>query len=52
MPVDGMQLGDKDVAPIFIKNFFTDFKKMLGKGHVIKDFKKCDWTVSPEQRAA
>mmetsp|Transcript_7505 Transcript_7505/g.11163 ORF Transcript_7505/g.11163 Transcript_7505/m.11163 type:complete len:834 (-) Transcript_7505:54-2555(-) len=40
---DGMHLGNKKTAPIFIKNFFNDFKAVLGRGHVIKDFKKCDF---------
>lgn len=45
---EGMHLGNKKTAPIFIKNFFTDFKKILGKGHVIKDFKKCDFSAIRE----
>lgn len=43
MDPDGMHLGNEKTAPIFIKNFFGDFKAVLGKGHVIKDFKKCDF---------
>lgn len=38
-----MHLGNPKTAKIFIKNFFTDFKAVLGRGHVIKDFKKCDF---------
>ncbi len=38
-----MHLGNKKTAPIFIKNFFNDFKAILGKNHIIKDFKKCDF---------
>ncbi len=38
-----MHLGNPKTAPIFIKNFMTDFKALLGKGHVIKDFDKCDF---------
>lgn len=38
-----MHLGNKKTAPIFIKNFFADFKAVLGKNHIIKDFKKCDF---------
>ena len=38
-----MHLGNKKTAPIFIKNFFADFKAILGKKHVITDFKKCDF---------
>jgi len=29
--------------PQFSTNFFADWKKILGKKHVIKDFKKCDF---------
>lgn len=43
MDPDGMHLGNKKTAPIFIKNFFNDFKAILGKNHIIKDFKKCDF---------
>ncbi|KAK1738736.1 DNA topoisomerase 1 [Skeletonema marinoi] len=43
MDPDGMHLGNSKTAPIFEKNFFTDFKAILGKNHVIKDFKKCDF---------
>lgn len=40
---DGMHLGNPKTAPIFIKNFFADFREILGKKHIIKDFKKCDF---------
>ena len=43
MDPDGMHLGNPKTAPIFIKNFFADFREVLGKKHVIKDFKKCDF---------
>jgi DNA topoisomerase-1 len=43
MDPDGMHLGNPKTAPIFIKNFFADFRQVLGKKHVIKDFKKCDF---------
>lgn len=43
MDPDGMHLGNNKTAPIFIKNFFADFKAILGKNHIIKDFKKCDF---------
>lgn len=43
MDPDGMHLGNPKTAPIFIKNFFSDFREVLGKKHVIKDFKKCDF---------
>lgn len=38
-----MHLGNPKTSKIFIKNFFTDFKVVLGKGHVIKNFEKCDF---------
>jgi DNA topoisomerase-1 len=38
-----MHLGNPKTAKIFIKNWFADFKSMLGKGHVVKDFKMCDF---------
>uniref|UniRef100_A0A7S1TRD4 DNA topoisomerase 1 n=1 Tax=Phaeomonas parva TaxID=124430 RepID=A0A7S1TRD4_9STRA len=44
LPLDGPQLGDPEWAPTFNKNFMTDFKKILGKGHRIKDFNKIDWS--------
>jgi hypothetical protein len=28
----------------FIDNFWDEFKKLLGKGHVIKEFSKCDFS--------
>lgn len=28
----------------FIENFMTDWRRILGKNHVIKDFKHCDFT--------
>eukprot|EP00980_Cylindrotheca_fusiformis_P016400 scaffold4887_cov118-Cylindrotheca_fusiformis.AAC.10 len=43
MDPEGMHLGNPKTGKIFIKNFFADFKQILGKGHVIKDFKKCDF---------
>jgi DNA topoisomerase-1 len=43
MDPDGMHLGNPKTAKIFIKNFFADFKSTLGRGHAIKDFKKCDF---------
>ena len=43
MDPDGMHLGNPKTSKIFIKNFFADFRSILGKGHVIKDFKKCDF---------
>jgi DNA topoisomerase-1 len=27
----------------FIKNFWREFKELLGAGHAIKDLKKCDF---------
>jgi DNA topoisomerase-1 len=43
MDPEGMHLGNPKTAPIFIKNFFADFRQILGKKHIIKDFKKCDF---------
>lgn len=43
MDPEGMHLGNPKTADIFIKNFFLDFKAILGKSHIIKDFKKCDF---------
>jgi len=41
---NGMHLGNPKTKKIFIDNFFTDFKELLGPKHVIKDFTKCDFT--------
>ena len=38
-----MHLGNPKTAPIFIKNFMADFRAILGKKHMIKDFDKCDF---------
>lgn len=37
---------DTDYAakPTFIDNFFTDWRKVLGKNHIIKNFELCDFT--------
>lgn len=43
MDPDGMHLGNAKTAPIFIKNFMADFKSILGKNHVIKEYAKCDF---------
>jgi DNA topoisomerase-1 len=43
MDPEGMHLGNPKTGKIFIKNFFADFKAVLARGHVIKDFKKCDF---------
>ena len=43
MDPDGMHLKNPKTGKIFIKNFFADFRSTLGKGHIIKDFKKCDF---------
>lgn len=40
---DGPQLGNPKTAGIFNKNFFRDFKAVLGRGHTIQDFRKCDF---------
>ena len=38
-----LHTGNPKTAKIFIKNFFADFRAVLGKSHVIKDFTKCDF---------
>lgn len=40
-----MHLGNKTTAPIFIRNFFADFREVLSKNNkkIIKDFKKCNF---------
>mmetsp|Transcript_1286 Transcript_1286/g.2201 ORF Transcript_1286/g.2201 Transcript_1286/m.2201 type:complete len:799 (-) Transcript_1286:106-2502(-) len=43
MDKNGMHLGNPKTAKIFINNFFTDFKALLGRGHPVKDFAKCDF---------
>ena len=37
------QLQEEKTAKIFNANFMKGFKKVLGPGHLIKDFKKCDF---------
>jgi DNA topoisomerase I len=44
MPLDGPQLGNEKTRPVFQRNFFEDFKEVLGPGHVIQDFDKCDFS--------
>jgi DNA topoisomerase-1 len=44
IPKDGPQLGNPKTAKIFNKNFFTDFKKVLGKQHEVKSFDACDFS--------
>ncbi|GMF32654.1 unnamed protein product [Phytophthora lilii] len=44
IPKDGPQLGNPKTAKIFNKNFFTDFKKVLGKQHVVTRFEGCDFS--------
>lgn len=41
--LDGPQLGDPKVAPLFQKNFFNDFRELLGKNHTIQKFENCDF---------
>eukprot|EP00752_Nemacystus_decipiens_P006145 g5543.t1 len=43
MPLDGPQLAEQ--GAVFKKNFFADFKAVLGKGHIIKDFKLLDFSA-------
>ncbi|KAL8025134.1 putative DNA topoisomerase I, DNA breaking-rejoining enzyme, catalytic core [Plasmopara halstedii] len=44
IPKDGPQLGNPKTAKIFNKNFFLDFKKVLGKQHEVKKFDECDFS--------
>ena len=43
MDPDGLHLGNPKTAKIFQKNFFADFRAVLGRGHKIKVFTKCDF---------
>ena len=43
IPADGPQLGNAKTKPVFEKNFFDDFKEVLGPGHEIKKFELCDF---------
>lgn len=43
MPLDGPQLGNPATASVFQKNFFHDFRELLGEGHVVKKFEKCNF---------
>ena len=38
-----MHLRNPKTGKIFINNFFQDFKSVLGRGHIIKEFKNCDF---------
>lgn len=33
----------KQKKPVFLKNFWEEFKAILGKGHKIKSLEKCDF---------
>lgn len=48
IPDDGPQLGNPKVREVFQANFFEDFQESLGPGHVIKEFKKCDFSLMRE----
>lgn len=45
MDPEGMHLGNPKTAPIFIKNFWTDFRTLLSPAlkKQLKDFEKCDF---------
>lgn len=43
MDPEGMHLRNPKTGKIFINNFFQDFKSVLGRGHIIKEFKNCDF---------
>jgi hypothetical protein len=40
---DGMHLGNTKTAPIFIKNFFEDFQLLLGKKHIVQEYRHCNF---------
>jgi DNA topoisomerase IB len=42
---EGMHLGNPTTAKIFIKNFFEDFKAILGPKHIIQTFEQCDFAT-------
>lgn len=43
IPADGPQLGNPKTKSVFEKNFFEDFREVLGPGHMIKKFELCDF---------
>jgi DNA topoisomerase-1 len=43
MDPEGMHLGNPKTAPIFVRNFMADFRAVLGRDHVVRDFDKCDF---------
>ncbi|CAM9869136.1 unnamed protein product, partial [Phaeothamnion confervicola] len=43
VPEDGPQLKEADTAKTFRKNFFSDWRELLGKGHEVQSFSKCDF---------
>jgi chromatin segregation and condensation protein Rec8/ScpA/Scc1 (kleisin family) len=45
MPDDGPQLGNVKTRTVFQKNFFDDFKEILGNNHKITRFEDCDFTL-------
>ncbi len=48
LPEDGQQLGNVETRQTFIDNFFDDWKELLGEGHIVQDFKKCDFSSMKE----
>ncbi len=48
LPEDGQQLGNAEVRQTFIDNFFDDWKELLGEGHIIQHFEKCDFSPVKE----
>ncbi len=44
LPEDGPQLGNVETRQTFIDNFFDDWKELLGEGHIVQDFNKCDFS--------
>jgi hypothetical protein len=44
IPADGPQLGNAKTKPVFEKNFFEDFREVLGPSHEIRKFELCDFS--------
>ena len=45
IPADGPQLGNPKTKSVFEKNFFDDFKEVLGSGSVVQKFELCDFSA-------
>ncbi len=47
LTVVAVQIQKPKWAKVFNKNFFKDFRALLGPDHIIQQFSKCDFEVSP-----